>query len=349
MIGLRWCSAAGSTTKVSSGANTRSRRRGRRRWRPCAARPASSAGPVDIQRTTSARVCAAPPGLGPHRGQPQLQPRDAAPRGAEVAAVRALELERGRRVVGDDAVDDAVGQRLPQQRRWLAASRIGGQHLNSVAPSGISSAVEGQVVRAGLDREPAPPRALGGGDQRQRVGGRQVQRCARGRRSRGQRRSGARSRVSSAAARARGEEVGVRRAAARGGAASMSRGSSACTISSAAEAGDLAPSRRASCSGVQVRELVDARGQQEALEAEDARARAAAEVARGCRAPRRPRSRRRRAPGRGGRARLTSRAATVVVGGMLLSGMSTSVVTPPAAAAAGRGGEALPLGAARAR
>ncbi len=42
----------------------------------------------------------------------------------------------------------------------------------------------------------------------------------------------------------------------------------------------------------------------------------------------------------------SSSAATVVVGGMLLSGMSTIVVTPPGGRGPGRGGEALPLGAA---
>ncbi len=31
--------------------------------------------------------------------------------------------------------------RARQSRSWLAASRIGGQHLNSLAPSGTSSAV----------------------------------------------------------------------------------------------------------------------------------------------------------------------------------------------------------------
>ncbi len=31
--------------------------------------------------------------------------------------------------------------RACQRRSWLAASRMGGQHLNSLAPSGTSSAV----------------------------------------------------------------------------------------------------------------------------------------------------------------------------------------------------------------
>ena len=56
----------------------------------------------------------------------------------------------------------------------LPASRIGGQHLNCVAPAGISSADERQVVRAGLDGEPHAV-ALGGGDHRQRVRAGQVQ------------------------------------------------------------------------------------------------------------------------------------------------------------------------------
>ena len=81
-------------------------------------------------------------------------------------------------------------------------------------------------------------------------------------------------------------------------------------------------------------ELVDAGVEQEALEPEHARPRAAAprsaEVAR---ARRRPRTRRRPRPARRPPRAWSSSAATVVVGGIEFSGMSTSVVTPPAAAA----------------
>jgi hypothetical protein len=42
-------------------------------------------------------------------------------------------------MVRDDHVDCSGGEGLPKLLRF-SRSRIGGQHLNSVAPSGISSA-----------------------------------------------------------------------------------------------------------------------------------------------------------------------------------------------------------------
>ena len=88
------------------------------------------------------------------------------------------------------------------------------------------------------------------------------------------------------------------------------------------------PGRRRPAAGTR-----DAGVDQEALEAEHSRPRAALRARRRCPEPRRPRTRRRRAPGADAQSRLIARASTVVVGGMLLSGMSITVVTPPAAAA----------------
>ena len=83
------------------------------------------------------QAVAAPAGLGPDRGQAQLETGDAAPSGGEVVG---LQLDGGRRVVGDDA-SIVPSASACHSRSWLAASRIGGQHLNSLAPSGTSSAV----------------------------------------------------------------------------------------------------------------------------------------------------------------------------------------------------------------
>ncbi len=130
--------------------------------------------------------------------------------------------------------------------------------------------------------------------------------------------------------RSRLEEAGVRRPV--GAARAIASPSSACTIISAPSraVSAIAAAKPGRC---EVRELLDPRVEQEALEAEDP---GLVERPRGrprCPAPRRPRSRRRRTPGRGRPPASRSSAATVVVGGMLLSGMSTIVVTPPAAAA----------------
>ena len=190
--------------------------------------------------------------------------------------------------------------------------------------------VEDEVVRAGLDGHVD---ALGAGRARARGSRRRRLRCT----------TWARPPVSRAASMTRS----IARSSAAGGRdarkpayagpcgarRSMASASSACTIISApsravsaiacAEARrrsrcgnsstpessrkHLKPKTPASCSGAQVGEVA--------------------------RAPRRPRTRRRRTPGRAAAARFSSSAATVVVGGMLLSGMSTIVVTPPAAAA----------------
>lgn len=84
--------------------------------------------------------------------------------------------------------------------------------------------------------------------------------------------------------------------------------------------------------GVEMRELVDAGVQQEALEAEDAIVVQAAQVAgvAGDGTAQKPTS---MCVLPEAAARLASSASTLTVGGIELSGMSISVVTPPAAAA----------------
>ena len=108
--------------------------------------------------------------------------------------------------------------------------------------------------------------------------------------------------------------------------------SSACTIISEPEPRGLGH-RRGEPGGVEVRELLDPRVEQEALEAEDAgvvQRRQVGHVAGHGPAPEADVD----ADLVAGHGPLLARAPpTVVVGGMLLSGMSTIVVTPPAAAA----------------
>ena len=227
----------------------------------------------------------------------------------------------------DHAVEQPVGQGLPTAASRLAASRIGGQHLYSVAPVGTSLGVQGQVVRAGLGGD-AHALGFGGRDQRQHVAPRTGAGCAPARRcvaGRVDQRS--RPRPRSASSRAGGQEVRVRPAPAarvehvpgprrarrtarptRGAAPRRSpsgpSGGNSARPESARNA--LKPNTPASCSAGQVGGV--------------ARHRAAPEADVDVHCPR-------------GRGPLDRSASTVTVGGMLFSGMSIIVVTPPAAAA----------------
>ena len=82
------------------------------------------------------------PRLGPDDRQRELQRRDAAPGALEVAVLELLELRRARRVIADDRDDQPLAAAPRQSRSRLSRSRIGGAHLNSGAPSGISSAAK---------------------------------------------------------------------------------------------------------------------------------------------------------------------------------------------------------------
>ena len=176
-------------------------------------------------------------------------------------------------------------------RSRLEASRIGGQHLNSLAPSGISSADDRQVVRARLDGQ-RHALGLGRADRRQRVRVAQVQD------------------VGACAGAARGVDHGVD-----GGCLARGRSRREERVVPTAERAVVGEQRRVlgvhdqprpergdllhrggSCARSRCGNSSTPGRREEALEAEDARPRAAERARRGSRAPRRPRSRRRRTP-----------------------------------------------------
>ena len=110
-----WCSRASRRRTSSSGANTHRSASAPTAIRPLRSSPTRSAGRRRHPARPRRRARARGRGLGPHRRQPELQRRDAAPGLAEVAGVESLELRRARRVVGDHEVDVAVGERRPEQ------------------------------------------------------------------------------------------------------------------------------------------------------------------------------------------------------------------------------------------
>ena len=108
----------------------------------CVARgPRGAAGRAHIHsRPTSAIDARAARAPRPHRRERELQRRDAAPRREEVAARRPsarADTANGR--TRRDRSSPSI-ERLPTSASRSSRSRIGGAHLNSVAPSGISSA-----------------------------------------------------------------------------------------------------------------------------------------------------------------------------------------------------------------
>ena len=156
----RCCRSAGVDRELASGDPTRrGRHRSPARCGPCGrTRPASAAGAALIQPARSRRRDAPLERAGPHGRQRQLERGDAAPRARRsrpgLSSPAAPASDRSRR-------DRA--RRIPARataRRDRSRSRIGGAHLNAVAPSGISLARERQVVRAGLggDRHAAGAR-----------------------------------------------------------------------------------------------------------------------------------------------------------------------------------------------
>ena len=145
-----------------------------------ASRPASRAGAADIHSRETCRT-ASPRAAAPVQtaGEPDLQRRDAAPGAHEVAVVEVLQRRRRRRMIGRDEIDLPGGQRPPQTARGDRAARIGGAHLNAVAPSANVLGGERQVVRAGLDASSARPSARAAPSRRQRVGATRGGRCGR--------------------------------------------------------------------------------------------------------------------------------------------------------------------------
>ena len=111
--------------------------------------------------------------LGPDDREPELQRADSSPREPEVTRVQRLELRGRWRVVGHDDVEGPVSQPVPEPLpvvglpdRWAA--------LELGRPLGHFLVREVEVVRARLRRD-ADALVLGGGDERQRLGGRDVQ------------------------------------------------------------------------------------------------------------------------------------------------------------------------------
>ena len=108
--------------------------------RALAGEPGQAAGLAAIHRATSARPKPRAPACVQITGRPSCTeeiPPHAAPKSPRS---RVLQLGRARRVVGHDAVDRAVARSPAQSRSRLSTPLIGGQHLNSVAPSGTCSA-----------------------------------------------------------------------------------------------------------------------------------------------------------------------------------------------------------------
>ena len=116
---------------------------------------------------------AAAPSLGPHGRQSDLQARDPAPRESEITATGALQVDGARRVVAHDRVDRAVDHALPEQ---IAIRRVADRRaaLELARTVGDLLRDDRQVVRAGLDGQ-RDALGLGGSDGRQRVGVAQVQ------------------------------------------------------------------------------------------------------------------------------------------------------------------------------
>ncbi len=89
---------------------------------------------------------------GPDGGEADLQGRDPAPGLHEVAGARALHLRRGRRVVGDHLVDEALAERIPQ---LLAVVRLADGRRALEGGGAVRDLLGGEreVVRARLDGE----------------------------------------------------------------------------------------------------------------------------------------------------------------------------------------------------
>ena len=344
--GLRWCRAAASTVKVSSGAKTARSASCPTAMAPLCGRPASAAGRGGHPADDVVEGMAAAPRLGPDRGAARAGARRCRPRrSAKSPVVEALELG-GATASGRRRRSRSCRRRAPATagRGCGLADRRAALELRW-RRRGSSSALEGEVVRAGLDGEPyAVARARGAA--RQRVGAGEVQdvrarqpvapggvdhrarsRCSRRPRGREARKSRVVAAVRCGAARDHVGVLGVhdqqpveaRRSRPWPAAA---RPATAAGTPSTPESSrkHLKPKTPASCSGAGRRR---------------------------CRAPRRPRTRRRRTAWPAAAARLTSSAGD---GGGRRDAVERHV-EDRGDAAGGRGaggrGEALPLGAAR--
>ena len=165
-------------------------------------------------------------GAGPHSGQTRTAATRCRPTPQEIAVVEVL--ERRRRTANDRWRRDrcAARERAPTGHR-VPRSRIGGAHLNAVAPSGISSAAERQIVRAGLDGD-RHARGARRGDRAERAGDARCTMCTRAPYSRARRNQQLDRRVLASAAaavraRSRSARIGPRPARAASAAARRAR------------------------------------------------------------------------------------------------------------------------------
>ena len=266
---------------------------------------------------------------------------------AEVAGARALQLGRARRVVGDHEVDVAGGQRGPQRRRGCRRSRIGGQHLNSVAPSGdlARRRRSGSAGRSRRDTSTPAARAVA----QRRHARRRRERCTTCARP-----PVGRACVERPASIAR--LLGARAAGRRGSRRTSPPSSGASSISVAvlgvhdhqrAEPGRLGHRGARTPSASRCGNSSTPGVEQEALEAEDpglVQRRQVGEVAGHGAAPEPDVD---AAPGRAATARFASSAATVVVGGIAVERHVHDRGHAARRGRPGRGREPLPLGAAR--
>jgi hypothetical protein len=110
--------------------------------------------------------------LRPEQTQPEAERADPTPRANDVALVHPLQTRDARAVVGDDAVDHARAQRVPEERpvRLVPDGRAA---LEVRASVGDALGGEAEVVEARLDGE-GKPRGLGGADERERGRGGEV-------------------------------------------------------------------------------------------------------------------------------------------------------------------------------
>src|SRR5207247_4886820 len=136
------------------------------------ARAGGPGGPLGEPASEGARVVAARARAGPRDGERQLERGHAAPRAEEVAGLEALQLRGGWGVVARHEVDRPLGQTGPQALAVLPLTNRRGALPGGGAVRDVVRG-EGEVVRAGLDRqrEAGAPRVS---QPAQRIGSREV-------------------------------------------------------------------------------------------------------------------------------------------------------------------------------
>ncbi len=137
--GLRCCSAAGSTTHSASGANTEKSATHPAARRPRSVSPTRSAVAVAIHPTTVGRGTPRSRAAVQTTGNPSWT--DAIPPHAAPKSPSSSRLSSAVHGEWSETTQSTVPSSSPRHRASCSArSRIGGQHLNVVSPSGTSSA-----------------------------------------------------------------------------------------------------------------------------------------------------------------------------------------------------------------